>query len=130
SYAGAVKAAATQLARSIDDVLDMAEIDADEMALDVTPVDVAELLLETAARWWPQAEAGRVSIIMAPPQNVGVIRGDRRRLAQVLDHLMENALGQTPPGGTVSLAARKSAGVVQLQVADTGRGIPFHVQAH
>ncbi|WP_397419447.1 PAS-domain containing protein [Phenylobacterium sp.] len=130
SYAGAVKAAATQLARSIDDVLDMAEIDADEMALDVTPVDVAELLLETAARWRPQAEAGQVSIIMAPPQDVGVIRGDRRRLAQVLDHLMENALGQTPQGGTVSLAARKSAGVVQLQVADTGRGIPFHVQAH
>jgi signal transduction histidine kinase len=59
-----------------------------------------------------------------------VIRGDRRRLAQVLDHLMENAIGQTPPGGTVTIAARKAKGSVQLSVSDTGRGIPFHVQAH
>ncbi|PZQ62299.1 MAG: two-component sensor histidine kinase [Phenylobacterium zucineum] len=129
-YAAAVKTAATQLARSIDDVLDMAQIDADEMALDLGPVSVSELLLETATRWKPEAETAKVSIVMSPPDGVGEIRGDRRRLAQILDHLMENAIGQTPAGGTVSLAARKALGEVQLQVSDTGRGIPFHVQAH
>jgi signal transduction histidine kinase len=129
-YAAAVKTAATQLARSIDDVLDMAQIDADEMALDLGPVSVGELLLETATRWKPEAENAKVSIVMSPPEGVGEIRGDRRRLAQILDHLMENAIGQTPAGGTVSLAARKALGEVQLQVSDTGRGIPFHVQAH
>jgi signal transduction histidine kinase len=129
-YAASVKTAATQLARSIDDVLDMAEIDADEMALDLGPVNVAELLLETASRWKPEAEGAKVSIILQPAEGVGEIRGDRRRLAQVLDHLMENAIGQTPAGGTVTLTARKALGEVQLQVSDTGRGIPFHVQAH
>lgn len=128
-YAAAVKTAATQLARSIDDVLDMAQIDADEMALDLSEVSVADLLLETASRWKPEAEAARVSIQMSPADKVGVIRGDRRRLAQVLDHLMENAIAQTPAGGTVTIAARKTLGEVQLQVSDTGRGIPFHVQA-
>ncbi|MES2724896.1 MAG: ATP-binding protein, partial [Pseudomonadota bacterium] len=44
--------------------------------------------------------------------------------------LVENALGQTPADGTVTLAARKALGEIQLQVSDTGRGIPFHVQAH
>jgi hypothetical protein len=130
SHAAAVKSAATQLARSIDDVLDMAQIDADEMALDLSEVNVADLLIEVAARWREQAEPQKVSIVLERPGNVGVIRGDRRRLAQVLDHLMENALAQTPPGGTVRLAARKALGEVQLQVSDTGRGIPFHVQAH
>jgi len=129
-YAAAVKSAATQLARSIDDVLDMAQIDADEMALDLTQVSVADLLIETTARWKPEAELAKVSIVMQPSETVGAIRGDRRRLSQILDHLMENAIGQTPPGGTVTLAARKALGEVQLQVADTGRGIPFHVQAH
>ncbi|MBL8773581.1 MAG: PAS-domain containing protein [Phenylobacterium sp.] len=129
-YAAAVKSAATQLARSIDDVLDMAEIDADEMALDLGPVNVADLLIEVAARWRSEAEPGKVSIVLERPGDVGVIRGDRRRLSQILDHLMENAIGQTPPGGTVTLAARKALGEVQLQVSDTGRGIPFHVQAH
>src|SRR5690606_1015401 len=37
---------------------------------------------------------------------------------------------QTPPGGRVTLAAERALGEVQLQVSDTGRGIPFHVQAH
>ncbi|MBW8816109.1 MAG: PAS-domain containing protein [Caulobacterales bacterium] len=130
SHAAAVKSAATQLARSIDDVLDMAQIDADEMALDLSDVNVADLLIEVASRWREQAEPQKVSIVLERPADVGVIRGDRRRLAQVLDHLMENALAQTPGGGTVRLAARKALGEVQLQVSDTGRGIPFHVQAH
>jgi signal transduction histidine kinase len=129
-HAAAVKAAATQLARSIDDVLDMAQIDADEMALDLEDVRVADLLLTVASRWRPEAQAMRISLMVERPDDVGVIRADARRLSQVLDHLMENALGQTPPGGTVTLAARRALGEIQLQVTDTGRGIPFHVQAH
>jgi signal transduction histidine kinase len=130
SHAAAVKAAATQLARSIDDVLDMAQIDADEMALDLEDVRVADLLISVAGRWTAQAEAMRISIVVERPSDVGVIRGDARRLAQILDHLVENALGQTPPGGVVTIAARRALGEIQLQVTDTGRGIPFHVQAH
>jgi hypothetical protein len=125
-----VKAAATQLARSIDDVLDMAQIDADEMALDLADVRVADLLLEAASRWLKHAEQLRVSLVVERPDDVGVIRGDARRLGQILDHLIENALGQTPPEGAVTIAARRALGEIQLQVSDTGRGIPFHVQAH
>jgi len=130
AHAGAVRAAATQLARSIDDVLDMAQIDADEMALDVGDVDVAELLDEAARRWSREAEAGRVIIAVERPDEIGLIRGDGRRLGQILDHLVENALRQTPPEGRVTVAARRALGEIQLQVSDTGRGIPFHVQAH
>jgi signal transduction histidine kinase len=129
-HAGAVKQAATQLARSIDDVLDMAQIDADEMALDVDDVNVADLLIRVASEWRKAAEAQKVSISVERPDDLGVIRGDPKRLTQVMDHLVENALAQTPPGGTVTLAARKALGEIQLSVSDTGRGIPFHVQAH
>jgi signal transduction histidine kinase len=130
SHAGAVKAAATQLARSIDDVLDMAQIDADEMALDLEDVRVADLLQTVAGRWRGEAETTRIALVVEAPEDVGVIRGDTRRLSQILDHLVENALGQTPPDGTVTIAARRALGEIQLQVSDSGRGIPFHVQAH
>jgi Signal transduction histidine kinase len=129
-HAAAVKAAATQLARSIDDVLDMAQIDADEMALELSDVDVAELMIGVAGRWRKRAEAAKVSLVIERPDDIGLIRGDAKRLAQILDHLVENALSQTPAGGTITLAARKALGEIQLQVSDTGRGIPFHVQAH
>jgi signal transduction histidine kinase len=129
-HVAAVKAAATQLARSINNVLDMAEIDAGEMALDVEDVDVAELLAEAAQRWAREAEAERVAIEVAMGDESGLIRGDARRLAQVLDHLAQNAIRNTPAGGRVTFAAERALGEIRLQVTDTGRGIPFHVQAH
>jgi len=129
-HAQAVKSAATQLARSIDDVLDMAQIDADEMALDLEDVRVGDLLDGAAERWAAHAEAANVKLVVEHPVDLGLIRGDARRLSQILVHLVENALGQTPAGGVVTIAARKALGEIQLQVSDTGRGIPFHVQAH
>ena len=130
AYIGSVRSAATQLARSIDDVLDIAQIDADEMALEIGDVGVAELLADVAARWEPEAATQGVKLVVADAEEVGLMRGDRGRLAQILDHLIENGVRQTPAGGTVTLSARRALGEVQLLVADTGRGIPFHVQAH
>jgi signal transduction histidine kinase len=129
-HVSAVRSAASQLARSIDDVLDMAQIDAGEMALDVADVRIEALLEEAAERWSKQAEGGGVVIETACDAEVGVIRADAPRLTQCIDHLIENALMQTPPEGRVTLSAHRSPSEVQVQVSDTGRGIPFHVQAH
>lgn len=129
-HAGAIRQAAEQLGRSIDDVLDMAQIDAGEMALDLEDVNVARLLESAVVRWSEDAEAGDVRLTSACPEGIGLMRGDGRRLSQVLDHLILNALGQTPKGGRITLAARRTLGEVQIQVTDTGRGIPFHVQAN
>lgn len=126
----AVRAAASQLARSIDDVLDMAQIDANEMALDLGDVHVGGLLEEAAARWSREAEVGEVRMSVVCDADIGVIRADARRLSQSLDHLVENALLQTQPGGTITLSARRAPSEIQIEVSDTGRGIPFHVQAH
>ena len=48
----------------------------------------------------------------------------------MLDHLIENALRHTAAGGEVTIRAERDVGETRLQVTDTGRGIPFHVQAH
>jgi hypothetical protein len=129
-YVTAVRAAASQLARSIDDVLDMAQIDAGEMALDLGDVAVGELLTAAVGRWAREAEVGEVGLVVVCDPDVGVIRADGPRLSQSLDHLVENALLQTQPGGAITLTARRARSEIQIEVSDTGRGIPFHVQAH
>ena len=130
NHVAAVRAAATQLARSIDDVLDMAQIDAGEMALEIEDIRVADLLLNAQERALKDAQLGAVTLAVECEEDVGLIRGDAKRLAQTLGHLVDNALRQTPPGGRVTLSARRALGEVRLDVSDTGRGVPFHVQAH
>jgi len=130
-YVAAVRAAAAQLASSIDDVLDMAQIDAGEMGLTLGDVSVEDLLQAAAQRAARAAEEAGVTLSLeALDGRVGVIRADERRLGQALDHLLAGAIRSTPRGGSVSLGALRAVGEVQIRVADTGRGIPFHVQAH
>jgi signal transduction histidine kinase len=129
-YVAAVRVAASHLARSIDDVLDMAQVDAGEMALDLGDVPIADLLTGAAGRWEREAGDSGARIEIVCPESIGMIRADSKRLGQVLDHLVENAVRQSPSGGTVILAARRTLGEIQIQVSDQGRGIPFHVQAH
>jgi signal transduction histidine kinase len=129
-YVSSVLAAAIELARSIDNVLDMALMDAGELALSLGDVRVDTLLEDTRERWRSQAQGEGLKIVIDCPGNIGLIRADMTRLQDVLDHLMRNALRQTPAGGVITLAAARGLGEVQIQVADTGRGIPFQVQAH
>lgn len=131
TYVASVRTAATQLAGSIDDVLDMAQIDAGEMGLNLGDVSV-EALLEGAAERAAQVagEAGVELSVESPEGEVGVIRADERRLGQALDHLVLAAIRTTPQDGRVTLDARRMLGEVQIRVSDTGKGIPFHVQAH
>ncbi|PXA88335.1 two-component sensor histidine kinase, partial [Caulobacter sp. D5] len=129
-HVAAVRAAATQLARSIDDVLDMAQIDAGEMALEIEDIRVGDLLQGAFERGGKDAEIGGVTLEVICEEEVGLIRGDAKRLNQTVDHLVENALRQTPPGGKVTISATRALGEVKLHVTDTGRGVPFHVQAH
>ena len=126
----AVRIAAGHLARSIDDVLDMAQVDAGEMQLNLGDAPVQDLLAGAAERWARDAEEAGVSIAVVCPEEIGMIRADVRRLGQVLDHLVENAVRQSPKDGVVTVSARRGLGEIQIQVADQGRGIPFHVQAH
>lgn len=129
-YLASVRAAGVALARSIDDVLDMAEMDAGEMALQTEDVPVGEALAAAGRRAAPLLESCAASLVVEVADTAGLLRADSRRLAQILDHLIDNAARACSRGGTVTLAAERSAGEVRIRVSDTGRGIPYHQQAH
>jgi nitrogen-specific signal transduction histidine kinase len=129
-YLASVRNAGAQLARSIDDVLDMAEMDAGEMALALEETPVAEALAEAVERMTPLLASRQSQLVLACDPSAGLMRADGRRLAQILDHLIENAARACQAGGVVTVAADRAAGAVRIRVSDTGRGIPYHQQAH
>jgi signal transduction histidine kinase len=73
----------------------------------------------------PKAEAGEVALASEAPGDLPLVRADHDRLAQILINLVDNAVKYTPPGGRVTVRARRDrADMVAVTVADTGVGIP------
>lgn len=129
-HAGAIRIAASQLARSIDDVLDMAQIDAGEMELSLGDVRIRDLLDQAAAAVRPKVEGRGATLTVVYPPDLRPIRADAHRVSQALHHLLENAARSVSEGGAVVLKAETGPAEVRLTVSDTGRGIPYHLQAH
>jgi signal transduction histidine kinase len=126
---GAIRSAAAVLARSIDDILDIAELDAGEVRLARADLDVDAFLAAALKRWGPRAHDGGVDMSLAQDETAGRIRADPRKLAKVVDHLIDHAVSRTPKGGSVHLAAARGEGEVSLKVSDTGQVIPYFIQA-
>ena len=130
AYLESIQSAAQELARSIDDVLDMAQIDAGEMSISVAEARLLDIVAEVGARL---AEAFRTRKLHFDYQGIketGLVRVDGRRLGQALDHLLGHAIRNATADSTVSLKATKDGDNLVLEVAYNGRGIPYHVQAH
>ncbi|MCA2211763.1 PAS domain S-box protein [Jidongwangia harbinensis] len=107
----------------VDDLLELARLDAGHTSIDPRPVPPGRLLREAAAAQQPAADAHRVTLT-ARITCTRILLGDARRLRQVVDNLLSNAIKYTPPGGTVTLGAADSPDGITITVADTGIGIP------
>ena len=129
-HAGAIRIAAAQLTGSIDDVLDMAQIDAGEMELSLGDVRVRDLFAAAVEKHRPRIEGRGATLKAMAAANLPAIRADARRLAQAVDHLLDNAGRSVSEGGSVSLRAEANGSELRIRVEDTGRGIPYHLQAH
>jgi signal transduction histidine kinase/ActR/RegA family two-component response regulator len=111
-------------AQLIDDLLDVSRIIAGKLEIDlqiVDPVPVLEAAVD-ALRLAMEAKQLRLQTRMDP--DIGMLRGDAPRIQQIVWNLLSNALKFTPEGGTVRLHARRVGTRVEIEVADSGRGIP------
>lgn len=123
-YTRTIKDASESLSRLINDVLDLATIEAGRMVLDRQPVAVAELLnlaKQMTAEW---ARQQGLDITIDCPSDIGSFDVDGHRMKQVLYNLISNAIKYTPSGGRITLAARRQDDWILLSVRDTGIGIP------
>ena len=113
-----IRTEATRLERLITDLINLARLDQRRFDIHAEPVDLGEIVCESATRHAPRARELDVRLQVQRHQPAPAM-GDRDRLLQAVSNLVENALRCTPPGGTVTLAA--AAG--ELAVKDTGPGI-------
>ncbi|HEY2163201.1 MAG TPA: ATP-binding protein [Gemmatimonadaceae bacterium] len=113
----------------IQDLLDVATIEAKTFSVDVRPVESRDLLENAVSDAQPLAEAKHISLVMDlndPPR----VDADPHRISQVLSNLLGNAIKFTPEGGTVTLRARPRDGTLAVSIADTGHGIASEDLAH
>jgi len=112
----------------INDILDLAKIDAQRLELERLPVAVDDLCRASLDLVRVQAKAGHLELAYIPPPRPLAVQGDARRLRQILVNLLGNAVKFTPEGGRVTLEAAvllpaPGQSELHLSVVDTGIGI-------
>jgi PAS domain S-box-containing protein len=124
-----VKRNSDRLMRLVGDLLLIGQMDAGRFTLDMTDVDVSELVSETVALFEGTAMEKRIELTadMAPS---AMVRGDRLRLGQLLSNLVSNAVKFTPEDGQVRVRVGEQGGTCQVEVTDSGIGIPLEDRGH
>ncbi|MBI1238243.1 MAG: PAS domain-containing protein [Alphaproteobacteria bacterium] len=119
---------AKELSTLVNDILDLAYVDAGQLELELSDVSLPDLLASVAALVEDRASTLGVTLDLEIAPDFGVIVADARRLKQVVYNLLANALDHTPSGGHVTLSASPEGEGVALTVADSGIGIPLEYQ--
>jgi signal transduction histidine kinase len=123
AYVDDVLAAGKHLLSLINDVLDLAKIEAGRMELDLSEVAVPEVLRSAVSLHSERASREGVDLSLTTEPEEITITADERRLRQVVFNLVSNAVKFTPADGRVDISARTEDGHVEVAVADTGPGI-------
>ncbi len=105
------------------DLLELARLEADDFSVVPADVELGGVATEAAEAWRARAEAEQITVRLDGFTTPVAARADARRVRQVLDGLIENALRATPAGGSVTLAAVRGTGTAGVAVEDTGRGL-------
>jgi signal transduction histidine kinase len=126
---GVVLSASHRLSELIDNILDIAMIEAGRVELELADVDLWETLNETAGMAMSHVQDTEVSIKVDCDKAIGALHADPKRIKQILFNLVSNSLRFTDKGDTITVGAKRGDGEVTLWVADSGRGIPYEDQA-
>ncbi|MDD2920812.1 MAG: GAF domain-containing protein [Anaerolineales bacterium] len=109
----------------VDDLLDISRIEAGRIVLEKQPVDLREIaesiISEVLSR--SQTENKLMAVSLDAPSNIPSALGDRARVRQILDNLVDNAYNYTPQNGTIQISIRQKDNELQVDVQDNGVGI-------
>jgi signal transduction histidine kinase len=123
-YAEDIHASGRHLLEFIDDLLDLAKIEAGRLTLIETNVHVASLVQGTIRLFADRAESAEIELSNDVPPGLPHLMADERMTRQILVNLISNAIKFTPAGGQVSVSAvLTAAAAIQILVSDTGVGI-------
>jgi len=121
-YARDIYTSGAYLLEVINDILDMSKIEAGRMSLDVSNVDLADIVADSMKVVSQAAAERNITLDRHGPQHL-VLEADRRALKQVFLNLLSNAVKFTRDGGSVDVHLSRSRGHVKIAIKDTGIGI-------
>jgi signal transduction histidine kinase len=122
-YLKDIYASGQHLLSLINDILDLSKIEAGRMELEVTDFDLPSAIDNALILVRERASRRGITLGRAIDDRVGTVRGDERKVKQVLLNLLSNALKFTPEGGRIDVRAAMNDGMAEIAVADTGVGI-------
>jgi signal transduction histidine kinase len=121
---GRIQAIITRMRTLINDLLDISAIESGQIALEPSPTDLTAFLRESAANHALTAAIKEITVIGDIPDGLPTLAVDARRLGQVLDNFLTNAVKFSPKGTTVRVQSVREDGCVRVRIIDQGQGIP------
>lgn len=123
-YAGDIHDSGEHLLGLVNDILDIATIEAGKRAIykeDIRLVDVVDDCIRHVGQ---SADDRKLHLVLSLPSALPTLHADRKTVTQILINLLSNAIKFTEPGGRIVLSAEADETLMTLSVADTGKGIP------
>ncbi len=112
----------------IDDLFQLAQMDAGGLRLDRQLNSISDLVSDTLESFSPVAAQAGITLVGAAEPGVDPVLIDAQQIGRVLTNLVRNAIRHTPPGGKIHVSATSTTGGVLVEVVDTGEGIdPAHL---
>lgn len=123
-YTNYILSSSSALLAIINDILDLATIDAGIMELDLSDVDVARTVAAAVEGLKDRLSEAHITLRSHVPENIGSLQADERRLRQVLYNLLSNAVRYSDEGGLVDISCERLPDSIEFRVRDHGCGIP------
>lgn len=127
-YSSGILEASGQFLSMINDMLDLASIQAGHLHVDMEPFRIADAIDSVLEKYRERAQRRQIRLRVDIAQALSEMVSDQRRVEQILGNLISNAVKFTPPGGEVVVSASKVEDTVELSVEDNGIGIPEEEQ--
>lgn len=112
-----------RMRRLIDDLQTLSHVQAGQVSLQISAVEVVPVIQRVVAQLQPQSAVGCLKLKLEPPEQRLIVRADPDRLAQILLNLIGNAVRYTPEGGCITVRVTTQHGQAVVAVEDTGVGI-------
>lgn len=123
-YTGGILNTANRMMGVVDNIMDLANIEAGRLSLKRGTVDVHTLLVDAINEVTPRAKEKNLKISFDCDHDIGFISADLARLRQVLNNILSNAVHFTPKLGQVGATAERNGDWLDIAVSDSGPGIP------
>jgi signal transduction histidine kinase len=129
-YLATMRVHVDALSALIDDLFELSRIEAGDLEWSMERVALCDLVAETVEVMRPQAGAKRIAVITRVGDGLAAAHANPEKVQRVLFNLLQNAIRHTPPDGSVTVLAESAGDRLEVEVADTGCGIPEADRVH